>query len=243
MTAVIAQPFSRSTGPKSATGISGPGLITGTVRAADWRFGCGGGHASDRRLCGMSSGRLLLGGHPAGAARRRVGAAGQRPGQRRRGRRRGHPAGPDAGAGAGRPDRGQGRQPVRPERGDAGAGAGRRDQGRRDGAGGQRRGHAADQRPRLSGWCRPAWRPGCGELPARPVGGDDGAGGVRAARRAVLFRGVRAAQASARKTWLRGLAAEARTACSSSRRGGWRPACRTPSRCWARSAGPWCAAS
>jgi hypothetical protein len=34
MTAVIVQPFSRSTGPKSATGISGPGLITGTERAA-----------------------------------------------------------------------------------------------------------------------------------------------------------------------------------------------------------------
>src|SRR6185369_11250936 len=35
MTAVIVQPFNRSTGPKSAAGISGPGLITGTERAAD----------------------------------------------------------------------------------------------------------------------------------------------------------------------------------------------------------------
>ncbi len=34
MTAVIAHPFSRSTGPKSAGGINGPGLITGTERAA-----------------------------------------------------------------------------------------------------------------------------------------------------------------------------------------------------------------
>ena len=35
MTAVIVQPFSRSTGPKSAAGISGPGLIPGTERAAN----------------------------------------------------------------------------------------------------------------------------------------------------------------------------------------------------------------
>ena len=31
ITAVIAQPCSRSTGPKSATGTTGPGLITGTA--------------------------------------------------------------------------------------------------------------------------------------------------------------------------------------------------------------------
>jgi hypothetical protein len=35
MTAVIAQPLRRSMGPKSATGIRGPGLITGTERVAD----------------------------------------------------------------------------------------------------------------------------------------------------------------------------------------------------------------
>jgi hypothetical protein len=34
MTAVIAHPCSRSTGPKSATGTRGAGLITGTARGA-----------------------------------------------------------------------------------------------------------------------------------------------------------------------------------------------------------------
>lgn len=33
ITAVIAQPCARSRGPKSATGTSGPGLITGTARS------------------------------------------------------------------------------------------------------------------------------------------------------------------------------------------------------------------
>jgi len=34
ITAVIAQPCKRSTGPKSATGTSGAGLMTGTAREA-----------------------------------------------------------------------------------------------------------------------------------------------------------------------------------------------------------------
>ena len=60
-----------------------------------------------------------------------------------------------------------------------------------------------------------------GQLPARPVGGDDGAGGVRAAVGEVLLRGVRAAQALgarvlARRRWPPSRA----RACSSSHRGG-----------------------
>jgi 16S rRNA (cytidine1402-2'-O)-methyltransferase len=66
MTAVIAQPLRRSIGPKSATGISGPGLITGTERAA----GCGSvAVAVTQAIVGcavMSSGRLLLAATPLG---------------------------------------------------------------------------------------------------------------------------------------------------------------------------------
>ena len=68
------------------------------------------------------------------------------------------------------------------------------------------------QRPRL-----PAGFGLCGgratsELPAGAVGGDDGVGGLRAARRQVLFRGLCSRKQSARKTWLTVLADEQRTA-------------------------------
>ncbi len=54
-------------------------------------------------------------------------------------------------------------------------------------------------------------RGSAGALPARAVGGDDGAGGVRAAVGEVLLRGFRASQEGRRLAWLKTLAAEQRT--------------------------------
>ena len=91
-------------------------------------------------------------------------------------------------------------------------------------------GHAADQRPGLSVGGGVRRRRVDGELPARSVGGDDGAGGLRPAVRPVLLRGLRAAQALG-ADGLAGRAGRASSApaCSSSRRVGWRTACATPS--------------
>ncbi len=83
-----------------------------------------------------------------------------------------------------------------------------------------------------------------GPLPARPVGGDDGAGGVGPAVGEVLLRGLRAAQAL-RADVLAGHAGDGtahlrvlRVAAAAGRH-----ASRMPSRRWGRTARPWCAGS
>ena len=83
-----------------------------------------------------------------------------------------------------------------------------------------------------------------GAVPARPVGGDDRAGGVGAGVGEVLLRGIRAraSRRRARVGWRRWRPSGARR-CSSSRRAGWLPACATPSISSAGIAGPRCAAS
>ena len=63
-----------------------------------------------------------------------------------------------------------------------------------DGAGGQRRRDAGDQRSRLPAGRGVRGRGPAGAVPARAIGGDDGAGRLRSAVGEVLFRGVRPAQ-------------------------------------------------
>src|SRR5262245_23049135 len=79
-TAVVAHPCSRSVGPKSATGTSGPGLITGTGRSAVRGSVAAAVTTVDRRLCAMTGGRLLLAatplGQPSDASSRLVAALG-----------------------------------------------------------------------------------------------------------------------------------------------------------------------
>ena len=235
MTAVIAQPFRRSTGPKSATGISGPGLITGTERAADGDSVAGAVTRSDRRLCGMSPGRLLLAatplGLPADASARLIEALGSADVVAAEDTRRVRTLAQAldvriAGRVVSLFDQNEAtRVPALVDEIKGGAtvlvvsDAGMpsiNDPGYR----------------LVVGLCRGR---AAGELPARPVGGDDGAGGLGAARRPVLFRGLRAAQAvGAQDVAGRPGRRTAHRACSSSRRAGWRTACATPSRCSGR---------
>ena len=128
-------------------------------------------------------------------------------------------------------DRGQGGQPLRPERG--GAGARRWSTEIAAGATVLLVSDAGmplinDPGYRLVTACVEAGL--TGHLPARSVGGDDGAGGLGAAlRTGSASRGSRRASSRrARRGWP-ALAAEPRTACSSSHRAGSRTACATPS--------------
>ena len=85
--------------------------------------------------------------------------------------------------------------------------------GGRDGSCGHRRRHAAGQRSGVSAGGSVHRRGDPGDVPARPVGGDDGAGALWAALGEVLLRGLRAAQESARRTWLAALADRAAHLC------------------------------
>src|SRR5215475_1033789 len=68
ITPVTTQPRTVSTGPKSATGTSGPGLRTGTTCSSSATAVSRGGAVIDvdRRLSVMTHGRLLLGATPLG---------------------------------------------------------------------------------------------------------------------------------------------------------------------------------
>ena len=93
---------------------------------------------------------------------------------------------------------------------------------RRDRAAAHRRRHAVGLRPRLHAGAGRDRRRRRRHLGARAVGGDDGAGGVRAAGRPVLLRGLPAAQGRGAPVarWPRWPTSGARW-CSSSRRTGW----------------------
>ena len=126
--------------------------------------------------------------------RRRVAQARPRARHGRRRRRRGHPPPGAAGARARRDRRRSGGVLLRGQRVSAHARPGRGDAGRGAGAAGHRRGHAE----RLGPWL-PARRrgPGCGRRGGRrtrPLGGADGARGVRSARRPLLLRRLPPAQ-------------------------------------------------
>ena len=104
-------------------------------------------------------------------------------------------------------------------------------EGRRDGAGGQRCRHAADQRPGLPAGRRPASRQGS------PVSCLPGPSAVTTALAVsglpsdrFCFEGFAPRKHSARRTWLVAFWPPSRApACSSSRRAGWPTACATPS--------------
>ena len=186
--------------------------MTGTARPLATSSSAGAVTHSDRRLSGMTTGRLLIGatplGQPSDASARLVKALASADVIAAEDTRRIRTLAQALDVKPGR----QGGQPVRPERGDAGAGAGRRDRRRGDGAAGQRRRHAADQRSRATGWSRRASRPG---LPVQCLPGPSAVttalavSGLPSER--FCFEGFAPRKHSARVSWLETLAAEPRT--------------------------------